>query len=180
MNLILFGFKSCGKTTLGKLLAQRLNRPFIDTDRLIEHLYFQRTGQSLTFREIFKTAGAAVFRTLESDVLQPLKSAKTAIIAVGGGLVLDPTHVTFLAKLGQLVYLNVSKETLKRRVLGGELPAYLDPLDPEGSFEQMYKERQPKYEAISALSVDLEKKTQDEILQELSALIHSLEQPHGK
>ncbi|MBS0604171.1 MAG: hypothetical protein JSS60_03925 [Verrucomicrobia bacterium] len=180
MNLILFGFKSCGKTTLGKIIAGRLNRPFLDTDRLVELLNFKLTGEEMSYREIFTTLGEEGFRKLESDVLQQLKGLHDAVIALGGGLILDPKNAAFLAKLGQLVYLKLNKDTLKKRILGHELPAYLDPSDPEGSFELIYKERQAKYEAIPALSVDLETKTQDQVVLEISALIQRLELSHGQ
>jgi shikimate kinase len=179
MNLILFGFKGCGKTTLGKKLAQRLDRLFIDTDFLVEQLYFEQTGQQLPYREIFKAVGRDAFRALESDVLQQLKASQYVVIAVGGGLVLDPQNVTVLEKLGKLVYLKVNKETLKKRILNAQLPAFFDPVDPEGSFEQLYKERITKYEKIHAIPIDLENKTQDQIILELSAIIQELENAHG-
>lgn len=178
MNLILFGFKSCGKTTLGKKCAHLLDSPFIDTDSLLERLYFKKTGRQLSFREIFKTVGADAFRALESDVLQQLKDTQNAVIAVGGGLVLDPHNVSILAKLGKLVYLKVSKKTLKKRILNAELPAFLDPIDPEESFEQMYRERRVRYEEINALSIDLENQTQDQVVLELWTLIQDLENAH--
>ena len=179
MNLILFGFKSCGKTTLGKKIAQRLDRPFIDTDSLVEQLYFEQTAQQLPFREIFKSVGADAFRALESDVLQQLKASQYVVIAVGGGLVLDPHNVAILAKLGKLVYLKVSKRIIKKRILNAELPVYLDPADPEGSFEKIYRERRIKYEKINAVSIDLENKTQDQVVLELCTLIQDLENTHG-
>jgi shikimate kinase len=175
MNLILFGFKSCGKTTLGKMIALRMNRLFLDTDSMLQQLYFEQTGKQIHFREIFKKIGAEAFRALESDVVQQLKSTKNGIIALGGGLILNAQNAAVLAKSGQLVYLKVSEETLKRRILRKELPAFLDPSDPEGSFEQFYQERLAKYEAIPALSIDLETKTQDQVVLELSALILSME-----
>lgn len=171
MNLILFGFKSCGKTTLGKMIAIRMNRPFFDTDHMLEQLHHKLTGDLMHFREIHKKIGEDAFRALESDVLQELKSIKNAVIALGGGSILNPKNAAFLAKLGQLVYLKVSKETLKRRILGQELPSFLNPADPEGSFEQYYNERKEKYEAIPAISIDLETKTQDQVVLELCALI---------
>lgn len=171
MNLILFGFKSCGKTTLGKMIAVRMDRPFFDTDTMLEQLHCQLTGDQIHFRKIYKKIGEEAFRALESDVIEQLKSIKNAIIALGGGLILNPKNAAFLAKLGQLVYLKVSKETLKRRILSKELPSFLNPADPEGSFEQFYNERQAKYEAIPALSIDLETKTPDQVVLELSALI---------
>ena len=180
MNWILFGFKGCGKTTLGKKLAAALNRPFIDTDQLIEALYHARTGLTKNFREIFIIVGSEEFRRMETDVLEQLKNTHNAVIALGGGLILDPVNATLLAKLGQLVYLKENKATIKARILRDKLPAYLDPLDPIGSFEKMYQERLPKYEEIFALSVDLEKKTQDKIATELCALIEQMEAKHGQ
>jgi shikimate kinase len=180
MNWILFGFKSCGKTTLGKRVAAALHRPFIDTDRLIEGLYYARTGLTKNFREIFNTVGSDAFRKMETDVLEQLKSTQNTIIALGGGLILDPINAALLAKLGQLVYLKVNKATLKSRMLRDKLPAYLDPLDPAGSFEKMYQERLPKYEEIFALSIDLEKKAQDKIATELCALIKQREAKGGQ
>jgi shikimate kinase len=180
VNLILFGFKSSGKTILGKMIAAHTNRPFFDTDNMLEGLYYQLTGEQLPFREIYKKIGDNAFRKLESDVVQQLKEIKNAIIALGGGLILDSKNVAPLAKLGQLVYLKVGKETLKKRILSQELPSFLNPADPEGSFEQFYNERCVKYEAIPALSVDLEAKTPDQVVLELSAWILNREESnHG-
>jgi shikimate kinase len=175
MNLILFGFKSCGKTTLGKMLAVRMDRPFFDTDEMLERLHEELTAEKLPFRQIYKKIGEQGFRRLESDVVEQLKHVKNSIIALGGGLILAPQNAAALAKLGQLVYLKVSKETLKKRILGKEAPPFLDP----DNFEQFYNERRTQYEAIPALSIDLESKTQDQVVLELSALILSREE-HGQ
>ena len=64
---------------------------------------------------------------------------------------------------------------LTARSISQELPSFLNPDDPEGSFEQYYNERKEKYEAISAISIDLETKTQDQVVLELCALILNLE-----
>lgn len=180
MNLILFGFKSCGKTTLGKMLAIRMNRSFFDSDDMLEQLHYKLTGDRMHFREIYKKIGEEAFRKLESDVVQQLKSVKNAVIALGGGLILHPKNAAVLAKIGQLVYLKIGKQTLRKRILSKELPSFLNPSDPEGSFEQFYNERRVKYEAIPALSIDLETKTTDQVVFELSALILSKEEStHG-
>jgi len=101
------------------------------------------------------------------------------VIALGGGLILNPSNAALLAKLGQLVYLRLDEETLKKRTLGRELPAFLDPSDPEGSFERIHKERKKIYEEICAFSVDLETKTQDQVVQEICTLIQKLESENG-
>lgn len=175
MNLILFGYKGCGKTTLGRTLAHHLKRPFLDTDRLLEQLYLHQTGVSMGVRDIHKMIGEEAFRALESELLQQLQSATNAVIALGGGFILDPKNAELLAKLGQLVYLKLDKETLKKRVLKKELPAFLDPNDPEGSFERMYATRKQIYEQIPAVSLDLDHKSKGQILHELCTLIQQLE-----
>lgn len=179
MNLILFGFKGSGKTTIGKLLALRLSRPFFDTDEMVERFYHQQTGEQLRVREIFKIIGEKSFRNLEADVAERLNSVKNSVIALGGGMILNPGASAALAKLGQLVYLKGSKETLKKRILSQELPPFFDPADPNAAFEKYYNERKARYEAIPALSVDLEAKTQDQVILELSALVLSQESGNG-
>ena len=180
MNLILFGFKSCGKTTLGKMIADRLNRPFFDTDHMLEEYYQKQTGEKLRFRDIYKKIGEEAFRTLESEIVQKLKTVQNSIIALGGGMILNPGAASFLEKLGQLVYLKVSKDTLKKRILIKEIPPFLNPKDPEGSFEKFYQERLVKYDTTPALSIDLEAKTQDQVILELTTLILGLEElSHG-
>lgn len=179
MNLILFGFKSCGKTTLGKSIAKHLGRPFFDTDHLVEKLYYTRTAKSLSYQKIYKVIGEDAFRALESEVLEQLKETDHSIIALGGGLILNPVNAALLAKMGKLVYLKLNKQILKERILRREVPAYLDPLDPEGSFEKMYEERKAKYEKILAFSIDMETKTQGQIVQELSVLIQQWELENG-
>lgn len=158
-SVILFGFKSCGKTHFGSLLARELRRAFVDTDQLIEQ------ENNLSCREIALQIGDAGFRTLERKVIASLKG--DAIISVGGGAILDPRNLTRLEKLGNLVYIETDKETLKRRILSGKLPSYLDPRDPEGSFEQMYIHRKVLYEQIRAHKVSTREKTEEQILSEL-------------
>lgn len=172
MNLIFFGFKNSGKTTLGKLTAEKLGRPFIDTDHLLEQLH------SEPIRNLHRKLGEKKFRALESELLYTLEKHQNAIISVGGGLILDPQNAATLAKLGALVYLKLDKETLKKRTLR-DLPSFLDPNDPEGSFEKMYEERVKIYEATSAHTLNLENKTQDQVLLEILALIPILEKSHG-
>lgn len=180
MNLILFGHKSSGKTTFGQSLAKSLHYAFLDTDHLLEELYYTRTGTKKSFREIAQELGEKGFRDLESTVISQLSMVENSVIALGGGVVLNPQNTALLAKLGPLIYLKIRKETLKKRILGQELPTFLDPSHPEESFEKMFTERQAKYEAISAISIDLETQTQDQILLQIRALIKDWERSHGQ
>lgn len=156
MNLILFGFKGCGKTHFGRLLARKMGRPFIDTDDLI--------GERP--KELYKKLGREEFRALEKRALQTIK-VEGAVIAVGGGTVLDPENVELLQKLGQLVYLRTDAGKLKERIFKGELPAFLEGEDPEGAFWQMIREREPIYRSIRARCVDTDALDEDGIIKEL-------------
>jgi shikimate kinase len=154
MNLILFGFKGCGKTTFGKLLADKMDRKFLDTDQIVMELYKQEHNRSLTAREIYQQLGEEGFRALEKRAVATLESVQNSIIAVGGGTVLLPENVERLQKLGQLVYLDAQPETLRKRIFLYDLPAFLT---GEQELEEWIKQRKPIYEAIPAhrLTVDL-------------------------
>ena len=89
-NIVLIGMMGCGKTTVGKLLAQHLNRPLVDTDALIE----QREGRSIP--DIFARDGEAYFRALELDLCRELSEQDSLVIACGGGL---PTQDEAIAAL---------------------------------------------------------------------------------
>lgn len=169
-NLILLGYKASGKTYFGKRLAKQLCRPFLDTDDLIEKRYKETRGESLSCRQIARLLGEGFFRLLELEVLESLQSAQGAIIALGGGAVLDTKARLLVKELGTLIYLDVDKETLKNRVLRGEIPAFLDQKDPEGSFEKMYSERRPIYNHLSDIKIEVYGKTDQEVLDELKAL----------
>lgn len=178
MNFILFGFKSCGKTTLGKKVAEKLKRTFIDSDNTIEEMYAKESGETLSYRAIFQKVGEKRFRELESEALQSLKNVQNCIIAVGGGAILNPSNVIFLTHLGRLIYLKLDKGSLKARLFAEQPPAYFDPYDPEGSFEKVYEERQVLYEKIPSLQIELSGKDDDWIVSRLCTMIKNEE--HGQ
>jgi shikimate kinase len=165
-NLILFGFKKCGKTHYGQRLASQLKYDFIDTDHLIEK------ELRLTCREIVKIHGENHFRSLEKKAIATLQIKKNTILSVGGGAILDPENAEALKKIGTLVYLEVDKETLKHRIFNSQhLPSYLDEADPLNSFEKMYRERKPIYEKTKAIKVNIEGKNEDEVLALLKNMV---------
>src|SRR5690606_15787902 len=130
MNFILFGFKGAGKTHFGKLLSYQMHRPFIDTDDLIVELYAKQTGTHRNIRQIYKELKDAEFRKLEKQALHLLTNIENSIIAVGGGLVLDPENVERLQKIGSLIYLKAPIQKLKERIFKDELPAFLATENP--------------------------------------------------
>lgn len=176
MNIILFGFKSSGKTHFGQLLAQKMHRPFIDTDDLISELYGKKQKSA---KAIHKELGEQGFRALEKKAILHLKNVKDSVIALGGGAVLDPENVETLQKIGALVYLKTDPKVLKKRLLEGELPSFIDPKDPEGSFWKMIQEREPIYQSISARCVDTDLLDEAGVLSALRSILLLEDPPDG-
>ncbi len=173
-NLILCGFKSSGKTFLGTLLAKEQACLFFDADHLIEDLYQKKFQEKCTCRQISIKLGENGFRMLEKGAIDQLKDVANAVIALGGGAVLDLENCARIQKLGKIIYLEADKETIQRRIFCSGLPSFLDPLAPEESFERMYASRQSIYEKVCALKVDMRGKTNRQVLDELMAIQNSL------
>lgn len=171
MNVILFGYKRCGKTYFSKLLAKQLHMDFVDTDHLIETLYHRHNKEKKTCREIHQKLGDAFFRELETKALKEISDDDNMVVAVGGGAVLRPENVKILEKMGKLIYLKLDKETLKKRMLEGELASYLDAHNVDESFEKMYTHRYPVYESIHSASIDLNGKTDEEVIEALTKIV---------
>lgn len=181
MNIILFGFKKCGKTYYGLKLAQKLHMKFIDTDLLIEELYEKIHHKALPYREIAKKHGFPFFRSLEKHAVDALAQEKNTIISLGGGVLLDPENVERLQKVGTLIYLKTPKEVLKQRILSQDPPAFFDPENLSESFEKMYNDRLPIYEKISSQVVETRGLGEEEMIHLLTSLIIELKiKEYGK
>ena len=166
-NLILFGYKSSGKSYFGKLIAQELGVLFLETDELIEEMYEKKFHEKLNCRQISIKIGEDGFRLLEKKIIDSIEPESHAIISVGGGTVLNPDNCSKLKKNGKLIYLEVDKEIIKQRIFSNEIPSFLDPRDPERSFEKMYNERKPIYSQVGTFKVSIQKKTDRQVLDEL-------------
>jgi shikimate kinase len=113
-NIVLTGFMGCGKSTVGRILAERLGFRFVDTDLLIEERC------AMTISEIFATSGEAAFRSLEEEVARELGKLSALVIATGGKLMLNPANVTALGPGARIFCLTASPEEILRRVDGDE------------------------------------------------------------
>ena len=113
-NIVLIGFMGTGKTTAGRLLADTLSMPFVDTDEEIERSF----GQPV-FR-ILRVEGEWTFRRLEREVVHTLSDRTGSVIATGGGVVLNHDNLRDLERNGNLVLLEASPETIYERLKDGE------------------------------------------------------------
>lgn len=116
-NVILTGFMGTGKSSLGKMLATRLGRPFVDIDKKIED------EAQLTIPKIFEQFGEAHFRELERSAVRELVKRRGLVIATGGGTIKNEENLRLLKSSGVLVCLTATPEEIFRRTARrGERP----------------------------------------------------------
>jgi shikimate kinase len=108
-NIILIGFMGTGKTTIGRLLANRLGRPFFDSDKKIEY------ENNMTVPEIFTVYGEMYFRQKERAVIAKLSRYNNVVIGTGGGVVLSTESMSRLKRNGVIIALTASIKTILER-----------------------------------------------------------------
>lgn len=140
-NILLIGMPSCGKTSMGKMLAEKLKRDFYDTDKLIEE------EEGKTIPEIFEEKGEDYFRNLESKILKDLSKRNGLVIATGGGAPLREENRYYILQNSLVIYLNRNLENLETS--GRPLSKNLDNL------KKLYKERKEIYEDLAHIKVDV-------------------------
>lgn len=153
-----------GKTTSGRLVAQRLGWGYLDSDEQVE----ERTGR--TVKQIFEEDGEAAFRKEERAALEAaIAVERPLVIAVAGGAVMDPANRELLSRSGGTVaWLRARPETLAARVAAsgqGHRPLLAD--DPEGTLKRLDAERRPTYESLADVIIDVEGRTVEEIAEHL-------------
>ena len=138
-NLILVGMPGCGKSTIGRKLAARLDRPLVDTDEEI----VKRIG--CTIPEYFASHGEEEFRKREHEVLRDFSARSGQIIATGGGIVTRPENMDPLRENSVVVFLRREIE---------KLPTRGRPISQSSDLHELYEKRRPLYEAAADVTVD--------------------------
>lgn len=139
VHVALVGLPGSGKSTIGRQLARRLGRPFIDTDQVIE----QRVG--LSIREYFEREGEASFRDLEQSVIDELTLGEPCVLSTGGGAVLRLANRQHLKQRTQVVYLHSAPEEVFRRLRHDRNRPLLQVPDPLARLRELYVLRDPLY-----------------------------------
>jgi shikimate kinase len=168
-SVILIGFKSCGKTSVGTALATVMGLPFVDTDALMEQHHYQDLGVRLSNADIYRIHGKVYFRELEKRIVQQLDALQPRVIATGGGCILDTDNVGHLKTLGPLVYLNVSSQTIWARLQSQPMPALFATAFSEEQCIQLYEQRQPIYQRVADIDMPAEGKSVSTVVTELLA-----------
>jgi len=157
MNIVLIGMRGSGKTTVGKLLAKRLGKQFIEMDELI----VQKAGHSIP--DIVKRYGWEKFRDIEEEVTREVAAQDNVVNATGGGVVTREKNIQELKKKGKLVWLKASPDTLLRRIGDDQYRPSLTGRSPREDLEAVLAERTPIYERVADFIMDTEDKKPEEV-----------------
>lgn len=161
-NVILFGLKNVGKTTLGKRLSSLINYNFVDIDSLIEKIYLAQFNQPLTYKEIYNLKGEPFFREMEKKVLCSLYSNSKSVVSLGGGTAAQVSLHPILKKLGDLIYLKVNLETfIKLNSKEASSPLF------NGSLKTYFEERTAIFDYLNAKVINLDNRQEDEVIEEI-------------
>lgn len=155
-----------GKSTVGSRLAARLGRPFFDTDAMVE------AAEELSVGEVFASLGESAFRLLETEALgEALRCPVPAVIAVGGGAVVDPSNRSALHGGGHVVWLRARPETLAARVGDGGGRPLLAGSDPVPRLRALADDRRDAYTAAADLVADVDGLEPEEVVELVVGLL---------
>lgn len=146
-NIVLIGMMGSAKSTTGKILAKKLNRPFFDGDDVYVSVYGEKISDT------FATSGEEEFRKRETEIAKLLGALDGAVVACGGGVVLRDENMTALKSNGVIVRLTASPETIYERVSRNDRR----PLLKEGGLEKVKSimdEREPLYRKYADFTMD--------------------------
>lgn len=138
MTIFLCGFMGCGKTTIGKLAAKKLGCAFFDTDELIVE------SQGMTIPEIFAEKGEPYFRGIEAETVKSM-CGRNAVIACGGGAMLNPDTARAAAEGGKVIFLDVPFEDCYERICGDSNR----PIAASSTKEELRKRYNARYDVYS-------------------------------
>ena len=184
-NIILIGYMGCGKSTIGRQMAEVFRMPLMDTDSLIEE------KEGICISEIFAVKGESYFRDLETECLkslleetkniemkEPERTAdgtsatnKKCIISVGGGLPVREENQKLLKQLGLVIYLKAKPDTIYGRLKGDTSRPLLQTENPLQKIKDMLNYREEKYQAAAHQVIDVDGKGIREIIEEIGRIV---------
>ena len=161
-SIILIGMMGAGKTTIGKSLANYLDKTFIDSDHEIQ----KRTGVKIPV--IFEIEGETGFRKREADMLQELLKINNIVLATGGGIILDKENRKLLRQKGTIVYLRATVNDLRHRTRHDKNRPLLQTTDLQAKLTELYDQRDPIYREIAHIIVESGKQSVHQMVKSLA------------
>ena len=162
-NIALIGFMGTGKTTIGKKLSEKLNKDFIEMDRLIEN----KSGK--TIPEIFSDDGEIRFRELEMAVAKDLSNVENSVISTGGGIILNKLNIDYLKINSVIILLKATPEEILKRILneGKSKRPLLNKKDPLSEINRILQFRSYYYDNLADIIISTDSKQFEEIIREI-------------
>jgi shikimate kinase len=160
-NIFLIGLMGAGKSTVGKMLAKKLDRRFLDADHVIE----ERCGVKIPV--IFEMEGENGFRKREAQTIKDITAEQDIILATGGGAVLLPDNRKFLSERGTVIYLHANPMELWHRTKGSESRPLLKNGDAKKILENLYAIRDPLYREIADYVIETGKPSVNQLVNTL-------------
>jgi shikimate kinase len=157
-NIYLVGPMAAGKSTIGRLLAKRLNRKFYDTDAEI----IKCTGVEISL--IFELEGEEGFRKREIEKLKLLSDEKEAVIATGGGIILNQENRQRMQETGWVIYLKCSVDQQLNRTKFDTKRPLLQTENPRKKLEELMRDRAPMYESIADIVISTNKTNSKKVI----------------
>ena len=170
-NIFLVGLMGSGKTTIGRALAKRLNKRFVDADHEIE----ARTGASIPL--IFEIEGEASFRQREADVIRDLSAQEGIVLATGGGAVLNEHSRRYLKERGIVVYLRASVSSILQRTSHDRNRPLLQTDDPKARIEELSRQRAPLYQEVAHITVETGRPNVQSVVQNILGQLENYPAP---
>jgi shikimate kinase len=157
-NIYLIGFMGSGKSTVGKILAEKLNMNFADIDKLIEE------KEEMKIKDIFEQKGENYFRELERKQIEAIVNQEGLVVSTGGGLGANLDNMNLMKKNGDVVWLDVSLNTVLDRIKNDHDRPLLK--QPTEKIKQLFEERKNIYR-LANIRINADKKTPSQIVEEI-------------
>lgn len=148
MNIVLIGYRGTGKSSVGKFLAEKLDKKYVSTDNLIKE------KKSMSIKEIVGKYGWKKFRQLENEAVRVLREADNCVIDTGGGIILNDENVKILKKNGILVLLKADSEVIAARIKDSKDMPSLTGKPIADEIDEVLEQRKEKYNKAADFTVN--------------------------
>ncbi len=163
MKIVLTGPKCAGKSSIGRIAAERLNIPFVETDEIIESLYADAHGERLTCREIWKTLGEEGFRAIERQAVEEASGMDWCVLSTGGATMLHPESRRLLQRDSIIVLLTSPADILWQRMETIGLPPFFAVPDGRERFEERLASIDEAILPVASFVIDSSSGTPEEV-----------------
>ena len=160
-NIFIVGAMGSGKSTIGKLLAKKLKKKFLDTDHEVE------VYTNYDISTIFKKFGEELFRDKETEILNKLKDKENLVISTGGGIILKDENINLMKAIGTIVFLDINLETQIKRVKYRKHRPLLQNSNLQIELKKLKINRDPIYNKISDYIIEVSSKDKNTIVDEI-------------